>query len=182
MNGPLKCKSFRGPYFFPEFQKTGPLFSFRGQERLPLSIDFGGEEMTAEQRAAVAEYREIGYGYKKISKITGISEGTIKTYCHRNGLSGIRDITTPQSGAFCKECSRPVALIPRKKARQFCSDTCRNRWWNAHRELVKRTAFYEFVCPTCGKHFESYGNSKRKYCSRACAASARKSGGATDGR
>lgn len=57
---------------------------------------------------------------------------------------------------------------PGRKRKRFCCDDCRNKWWNAHLELVKRKAVYTYTCPACGKKFTVYGNSHRKFCSLAC--------------
>ena len=119
--------------------------------------------MTDEQRSVIVEYRKEGLGYKKISRLTGICESTIKTFCHRNGC-----------------CGKPIIQYPGRKEKKFCSDSCRNRWWNSHLHLVKRKAMYDFVCPTCGKSFSAYGNRNRKYCSHECYIEAR-FGGATCG-
>ena len=125
--------------------------------------------MTDAQRTAIAEYRGKGYGYKKISQLMGISENTVKTYCRRNGLGGTAVLVKNADGeSACKCCGAPLIQIPGRKTRKFCSDRCRNRWWNAHLDLVKRKANYEFICPTCGKPFTAYGNAHRKYCSHEC--------------
>lgn len=68
----------------------------------------------------------------------------------------------------CVSCGAPITQMPGKKEKKFCSDRCRNQWWNAHLDLVDRRANYEFVCLTCGKKFTAYGNAHRKYCSRDC--------------
>ena len=129
--------------------------------------------MTDEQRTAVTGYRRSGYGYKKISQITGICESTVKTYCRRNGLAGIvaETLTAKPHSATekpCQCCGKPVVQFPGRKEKKFCSDACRNKWWNSHLHLVKRKAVYDFVCPVCGKTFSAYGNRNRKYCSHEC--------------
>ena len=125
--------------------------------------------MTDAQKIAITEYRRNGCGYKKISRLTGVSENTIKTYCRRNGLTGTAvPARDAGGGSSCKCCGVPIIQIPGRKAKKFCSDRCRNRWWNAHLDLVKRKANYEFVCPACGKPFTAYGNAHRKYCSHEC--------------
>ena len=68
----------------------------------------------------------------------------------------------------CRYCGAPITQTPGRKEKKFCSDRCRNRWWNEHLDLVDRRANYEFVCQTCGKPFTAYGNAHRKYCSRDC--------------
>ena len=125
--------------------------------------------MTSEVKERVTALRRAGVGYKKISQLTGISENTIKTYCKRNGLGGAA-VPAPAAdgGTACKCCGAPIMQTPGRKAKKFCSDRCRNRWWNAHLDLVNRKAIYEFVCPACGKPFTAYGNAHRKYCSHNC--------------
>lgn len=116
--------------------------------------------MTDAQRNAIMEYRRDGLGYKKISQLTGICESTIKTFCHRNGLTGDtanKEEIRETSEKVCLCCGKPVVQYPGRKEKKFCSDRCRNRWWNSHLHLVKRKAMYEFTCPTCGKPFSAYG-------------------------
>ena len=129
--------------------------------------------MTNEQRATITGYRKDGYGYKKISQLTGVCESTIKTFCRRNGLGGIAQENKPEGERIADEkrclcCGKTVIQHPGRKEKKFCSDICRNRWWNSHLDLVKRKAVYDFVCPTCGKAFSAYGNRNRKYCSHEC--------------
>jgi hypothetical protein len=127
--------------------------------------------MTDAQRNAIVEYRRDGLGYKKISQLTGICESTIKTFCHRNGLTGNMEnveLKREASEKACLCCGKPVVQYPGRKEKKFCSDACRNRWWNSHQELVKKKAVYEFDCACCGKHFTAYGNAGRKYCCHSC--------------
>ncbi len=121
--------------------------------------------MTDEQRYVVASYREHGYGYKKISQLTGVSENTIKSFCRRSELSVKKDKPDEVS---CLCCGKTVPQLPGRKLKKICCNSCRNKWWNSNLHLVKRKAMYEFVCPTCGRPFSAYGNRNRKYCSHAC--------------
>ena len=125
--------------------------------------------MTDAQRTAIADYRRNGYGYKKISQLTGVCESSVKTYCRRNGLTGTA--VEARGGATekpCLCCGKPVIQYLGRKEKKFCSDSCRNKWWNSHLNLVNRKAMYDFVCPTCGRPFSAYGNRNRKYCSHEC--------------
>ena len=125
--------------------------------------------MTDAQKNSIVEYRKKGYGYKKISQIIDISENTVKSFCKRNGLSGQAvSVQAAKGRAICKCCGAVIIRIPGRKTKQFCSDHCRNTWWNSHLDLVKRKANYESVCQLCGKVFSTYGNAHRKYCSHAC--------------
>ena len=111
--------------------------------------------------------RGDGAGYAKIAQELGININTVKTFCRRNGLTG--NTAEPATGTHCLQCGAELQQQAGRKERKFCSDSCRNRWWNAHLNQVDRKAFYTFTCAECGQPFESYGNSYRKYCCRACA-------------
>ena len=127
--------------------------------------------MTAEQRIQIGNLRAAGLGYKKIAEQMGISENTVKTYCRRHGLGGnvaqqAKNENIDESHCHC--CGVVIRQIPRRKKKKFCSDKCRNKWWNSHLNLVNRKAVYSFECPTCKKSFTAYGNANRKYCSHEC--------------
>ena len=134
--------------------------------------------MTAEEIKIVKGLQANGLGYKKISAVTGLPVNTVKAYCRRHKVGAVLP-EEPQ--AFCRGCGKPIKRIPMAKPRQFCSDECRMRFWNSHRDEVRHRAIYNFTCPYCGREFLSYGNPNRKYCSRECAASGRRKGDATDG-
>lgn len=69
---------------------------------------------------------------------------------------------------YCQCCGIKVIQNPKRKQKKFCSDKCRNMWWNSHLELVNKKAIYECKCKYCGRAFKVYGNENRKYCSREC--------------
>lgn len=77
-------------------------------------------------------------------------------------------LAAPPTDHLCEQCGRPIIQNPGRKRKRFCSDACRNKWWNSHLDLVKRKAVYTFTCLACGKKFTVYGNSHRKFCSHAC--------------
>ena len=129
--------------------------------------------MTDAQIKQITELREQGIGYGKISKILGLSLNTVKSYCRRNGLVGMR---LPIKGAdihVCKFCGKEVHQNPGRKEKKFCDDKCRMDYWNSHQDKVDRKAMYEYTCPNCGKPFKAYGNANRHYCSRLCYFTAR---------
>ena len=134
--------------------------------------------MTDDQKTLIAGYRNAGYGYKKIAQLTGISVGTVKSYCQRKGLAGCTASVQPAS--VCKCCGSVVRQIPGRKEKKFCSDECRHKWWNAHPEKITRKAVYSYTCAGCGKPFTAYGNSQRKYCCHACYIADRFKGGKSD--
>lgn len=126
--------------------------------------------MTEQQKKQIAVYREQGLSYTVISNTMGISINSVKTYCKRHGLGGVRAFVKNGEASLCvcEHCGMPVRQNPGRKKKRFCSDKCRNKWWNEHQEQVNRKANYECVCGNCGKSFISYGNKKRKYCSHEC--------------
>lgn len=126
--------------------------------------------MTDKQKNQIAEYREHGMSYTEISKKMDLSINSIKTYCKRHGLGGVKayEIGGPAVIVPCEYCGKPVQQNPGRKQKRFCSDKCRNLWWNSHMDLVKKKANYECICVCCGKQFTSYGNKERKYCSHSC--------------
>lgn len=126
--------------------------------------------MTNKQKVQIAEYRSQGYGYTQISKMMDLSISCVRTYCKRHGLGGELGYMAPvPSGKYvCENCGRTVAQNPGRKLKRFCSDRCRNQWWNAHQDQVNKKAIYEYTCSFCGKPFMAYGNANRKYCSHEC--------------
>ncbi|WP_460001212.1 helix-turn-helix domain-containing protein [Paradesulfitobacterium aromaticivorans] len=125
--------------------------------------------MTYQQKETIKQMRSEGFSYSKIADKLGISENTVKSFCRRNNLGGIGVCNASQDdGIRCCQCGMPLTYTVGVKQKRFCSDRCRMAWWNTHPEAVRRKAFYPFTCAHCGTAFESYGNKRRKYCSRAC--------------
>lgn len=122
--------------------------------------------MTEEQKERVRRFRAHGYGYGKISKLTNISENTIKSFCRREGIAGYA--ASSSAPPVCPNCGIVVPQKHGRKRKKFCCDACRNQWWNSHLYLVNRKANYDYVCKYCNKPFTAYGDSNRRYCSHAC--------------
>lgn len=136
--------------------------------------------MTDAQKIKIGNLRAVGYGYKKIAEQMGVSENTIKTYCRRHGLGGNKSRQGKSTENVCLCCGVAIKQTPGRKKKKFCSDKCRNKWWNAHLDEVNRKAVYEFECPHCKKIFTAYGNKNRKYCSHECYIADRFGGGNDD--
>ena len=119
--------------------------------------------MTEEQKAAIQDLRSKGEGYKKIAQTLEVSENTVKSFCRRTP----KPEPTPE-GDICECCGKPIEQTAGRKRKRFCSDACRRKWWNSHLHLVQRKAVYRLRCRHCGREFEIYGNSHRKYCCHAC--------------
>ena len=143
--------------------------------------------MTEQQKQQIEKLRRDGYGYIKIAQALGVSQNTVKSYCRRKNLTGSLGTQQPKMGIpsdngdhFCLCCGAPVAQNPGRKQKKFCSDKCRNKWWNSNLDKVNRKANYEFICPHCKKPFTVYGNANRKYCSHECYVADRFGGGLYD--
>ena len=139
--------------------------------------------MTTVQKNEGIRMRKSGLGYTKIAEELGISKNTVKSFCRRNRLAGeaaaVASADT-QEVKYCLHCGRQVMQNPGRKEKKFCSDLCRNRYWNSHLDQVQRKAMYEYTCPTCGAVFHAYGNRNRKYCSHKCYIEARFGGAACE--
>ena len=130
--------------------------------------------MTNEEKKLIDGLRAEGLGYRKIAVRVGISENTVKSYLRKMETAEVKDVASVPASCdstephICLYCGKPVTQNPGRKQKKFCSDACRNQWWNNHQDLVRRNAVYHFTCPACGKDFSAYGNAHRKYCSHAC--------------
>ena len=120
--------------------------------------------------------RNNGIGYGQIASTLGISINSVKSYCQRNQLGGLRaaDVSvTFDDKKCCRQCDQELQQVKGQKARKFCSDTCRMAWWHKHLNQLEQKAVYSFTCAGCGSAFSAYGNAKRKYCSHTCYISSR---------
>ena len=111
-------------------------------------------------REKIIELREKGKTYKEIAADLGLAVGTVKCICSRE--------KNKDNTAFCLYCGKPLKLIKGKKAKRFCCDKCRHKWWLEHNDLLKRKTYVESTCAFCGKTFRTYGNRQRKYCCQDC--------------
>lgn len=127
--------------------------------------------MTGEQKQQIFLLRKKGMSYAKISEHMGISRNTIKTFCWRNALSdGEMEKLYDNRGyrGFCKQCGAQIEQKPKSRPKVFCSNKCRQTWWNEHNDLIKRKKQVACVCEYCGKEFMCYPSQKRKFCSHDC--------------
>jgi hypothetical protein len=120
--------------------------------------------VTKEQKDAIAHYLSKGFSKKKISDLTGIPLGTIKSYCSRSNNGAGKQV--------CENCGKRIEQTPHKRKKRFCCDKCRLEWWNSHPELVSRTT-ETLVCGFCGRPFAAYRKGRR-FCSKSCSSSARR--------
>jgi endogenous inhibitor of DNA gyrase (YacG/DUF329 family)/DNA-binding CsgD family transcriptional regulator len=142
------------------------------------------DDMTETHKARILEMRRLGCTYRHIAATLGLSEGTVKSRCLRAAKKDPDSHPGSHSEISCRQCGGPVAQMPKRKRRIFCSKACRQSWWNSHLYLVDRSskALHHLTCGACGKRFSSYGNANRKYCSHRCYINDRYRREAPDGR
>ena len=133
-----------------------PYYTLRNEEEI----------MTNKDRVQITNLQQQGFGYKRISSITGISVNTVKSFCRAHPVSN-------ESESRCLFCGSVLRQTPHKRQKKYCSDKCRNAWWVAHPELRKANAAYSHLCLGCGKRFFT-DRKESKYCSVSCFAAARR--------
>lgn len=120
--------------------------------------------MTDLQKEKIVAMREQKATYATISETLGIPVSTIKTFCRRNGMTA----DAPPSKPCCKNCGAELTGTLKAKPRLFCSEQCKQIWWNKHRRERVSEKIIPHTCPACGKVFADYSGANRKYCSQKC--------------
>ena len=127
--------------------------------------------MTKDQESAIWDMVGEGYGYRRIAKLIGLPESTVRSHIKRRKLALETSV-----GVYCLNCMKPIFSQPHHRQRKFCSDECRMDWWNAHREKVNHKSGQYLTCPVCKNEFHVYGTKQRVYCSRECRSNAVREG------
>ena len=125
--------------------------------------------MTDSQRILIDNLRLEGYGYSKIATEIGVSENTVKSYCRRSKTNS----KAQENIAACEQCGKLIDMSKRS-ARRFCSDACRNKWWNEH---PKTEMSYVTTCACCRRKIHMRRRNEKKFCSHACYIKSRYGGG-----
>ncbi len=136
--------------------------------------------MTGEQKQQIYILRRKRMCFADIAAEMGLPRNTIKTFCWRNGLTDA-DLAAglPNRGfrGFCKACGKELTQRTKSRPLVYCSDKCRNLWWNAHKDaMTKRPENYR-KCAVCGTEFYAFPSQKKRYCSHECYIAARYGGG-----
>jgi hypothetical protein len=123
------------------------------------------------KRKQIIELRIAGAGYKAIANEVNLSRDTIRDFCKRKHLNGpIGVARLNYKFEKCKFCGKGFKKSNQGRPRRFCSDNCRRTWWSENKDKKNKgdKATYKITCRYCNKEFKSYGNKKRKYCSKYC--------------
>ena len=112
-----------------------------------------------------------GMSHAKTAEATGLTKGVVRNIARSvdrtdedKEISG--RIERKEACSFCGSMMANVETMGRP--RRFCSDYCRRQYWRLHRAEQTKKADKLFIrtCAYCGKGFQIYGKSERKYCCR----------------
>lgn len=118
--------------------------------------------MTQNEKEKIDELQRQGLKYPAIAKLTGINVNAVKAHCRRHP---VEVNSQPTTETFCKGCGKQITQTEKKRARQFCSDSCRMKWWNSHRDQVNHKKREK--CVQCGAWFTKK-EAGQKFCCRKC--------------
>lgn len=136
--------------------------------------------MTDTQRNEIQRLRQAGLGYMKIAQTLTIPVNTVKSFCQRNPVHDISNVSEP-TRSVCPQCGGQLPISAGRKPRRFCSDQCRAHYWTEHQAQIVRKSAVVSVCAACGTHFSDYAKKARKYCCHACYIVGRYKGGESRG-
>ena len=93
--------------------------------------------MTEKEKRTILDMRAAGRQYKEISAELGIEVSALKVFVQRQKHQDVRR---------CEQCRKALPKDARKTQR-FCSDKCRNDWWNSHQDELqdKRLIAYGII-------------------------------------
>lgn len=126
--------------------------------------------MNNKQKATIIQYRNLGWGYRKIANMLGISRDEVRNFCTKKGLNGyakdrMTEVCVLQDNEeekdLCRYCWKPIQQPKIGRRRVFCSDECRRLWNEIHPTI------YQHECEFCGKIFETRA-AKQTYCCHDC--------------
>ena len=118
------------------------------------------KSMKPEIKEKIIDLRRKGMGNKLIAKELNLNPSTVAKFVQKYGDSYEYLRKCPQCGTLFK---RTRGHNPKK----FCSNECRMKWWNSHRDLIKHKNEQDVNCQHCGKVFRSF-TPGRKFCSIHC--------------
>ncbi len=113
--------------------------------------------MTEREQNIIISRREKGDAISSIAKDLGLNVNTVKSFCRRQKIT-----IQGMDEKFCLHCDRRLPKYQSGRPRRFCSDACRQAYWN----IREKRYLTEHTCPNCGKTFMA--RKSRKYCSHNC--------------
>lgn len=137
------------------------------------------------ERERVRELRLSGLGYEAIAEKMGLSIFAVLDYCVELGIPGEGEIylsvpgltergtafhkMSSSCGRVCQQCGAQILQGTMGRPRRFCSNECKNTYWNSLRVKRKRSGRLA-ICKNCGAPFRAVNESKapRLFCCRKC--------------
>lgn len=118
-------------------------------------------------KESILTMRREGMSFTEIAGFLSLSPNTVKSICYRSRVQALP--VEDDRPSTCKNCGRPLQQVSASRKKIFCSSQCRYSWWNHYRSRRP----YRLTCYCCGREFISFGNKKKKYCSRECCQASR---------
>ncbi|MBE6946227.1 MAG: hypothetical protein E7459_09090 [Ruminococcaceae bacterium] len=137
-------------------------------EMEPTAVKKERRRLSEHEKQMIIVLKLKGYGSKRIAGQLGLNPSAVKTFIHRHG----DDTTYTAALGLCPCCGVPLVQTPGARAKKYCSDACRLKWWAQHQDQMDRT-LYTITCIQCGRSFET-ANPRRKFCGRSCYAESRR--------
>lgn len=118
--------------------------------------------MDKEIKETILVLRAEGLGHKRISSEFGLNINSVKSFCR-----SIEKRDNFPHPSICQHCGAEIEKQG-QRVKKFCSDTCRNHWWQHHRSELNRKSQVSVTCRHCQKSFQAYEHEGRKFCSHHC--------------
>jgi DNA invertase Pin-like site-specific DNA recombinase len=139
-----------------------------------IKVDLSEEEkkrppLTEKQMTEIRSLRRDGMSYAKIGEKLNLPRGQVRSFCLSRTSENEAAVQEDGEPVRCKTCGKELEHTPGFRKKIFCSDGCRQDWWNRYAKIQagEGWATNEVICQNCGEKFVTYGT-KRKYCSRKC--------------
>lgn len=93
----------------------------------------GGITMKITDKGKIISLKNQGKSYQEISLLLNIPRSTISSF-----INSLKEINT------CKECGKKIDIIKGHRKREFCSNSCRYKYWSKSNLNQKKA-----VCLCC---------------------------------
>jgi len=128
------------------------------------------ERLTEDEKKTIIDLRLAGNTFSLIAETLVRNINTVKVFYFRNQYNPKYVENVKPKAGCCLQCGNPITEISKHRPRKFCSHSCKDLWWRAHKKPI-----YTFSCAHCGKTFGT-ASKTQKYCSTDCFHASRKKG------
>jgi len=128
------------------------------------------ERLTEDEKKTIIDLRLAGNTFSSIAETLVRNINTVKVFYFRNQYNPKYVENVKTKVGCCLQCGKPITEISKHRPRKFCSHSCKDLWWRAHKKPI-----YTFSCAHCGKTFGT-ASKTQKYCSTDCFHASRKKG------